>query len=157
VSQERSRFRRDTERLSQIAYANPVVAKRDQINRLQPYMQRQVTSLENGANSHRKGFAALVAFVSSLASAFSCHLAYAARTAAVRTYNPLRPDLLLHKSESCFLIPEARVLDRGHVPFVTGSQERTPSIAQSTYSLGDAGRPKVHLLLIAHRICSRPL
>ena len=73
---------------------------------LQPDVQRDVASLEDGAHGHAERLAALVALVEADAGALALHLGDALNAAAMRADRAFRPQAAFDESISRFLVVE---------------------------------------------------
>jgi hypothetical protein len=94
----------DAKGAMQLIRANAFLAGRDQEDRLQPKAQRDMAGFKYSADFHSEGLAAVIALVSTYASAFALHLADAFYTAAMRAYRTFRPDAGFNESVGGFFV-----------------------------------------------------
>src|SRR5882672_3225190 len=86
----------------QLVRADPLLARCDEEDRLQPKMQRDMTRLEDGPDLDGEGLAAVVALVNAYPGALAAHLAIAFHATAMWAYRAARPYASLDKGVSFF-------------------------------------------------------
>src|SRR5882672_2569727 len=109
VGHEPCRFESNSKSAVQLVRADPLLARGDQEDTLEPKAKRNVAGLENGADLHGKGLAAVVALVGAYAGALAAHLGIALHSAAMRAYRATRPDTGLYEGVGRFLIVKVGV------------------------------------------------
>ena len=84
MAHEPSGLKSDAQSAVQLIGADPLLARADQEDRLQPYMQLDVTGFEDGSDLDGERLTARIALVSAYAGALALHLAVLAYNAAMR-------------------------------------------------------------------------
>ena len=97
VAHKPSGLESDAQSAVQLVSADPLLARADQEDRLQPDMQLDVAGLEDGADLDGERLAARIALVSAYAGALALHLAILAHNATVRANGAFWPDVRLDK------------------------------------------------------------
>ncbi len=108
VRHEPGGFQSHAESAVKLVGADPLLAARDQVHRLQPQMQRNVAALEHSTHANGERLAALVALVEALAGGLAMHLADALHTAAVRAHGAFRPNPRFDVCEGRIFVVEMR-------------------------------------------------
>jgi hypothetical protein len=93
----------------QLVAANALLARRDQEDRLQPDIHRDVTRFEDRSNLHRERLAAVVALVRTNPGGLAGHLPVALDATTVRADRAARPDAGFHEGiRSLFVVEVGR-------------------------------------------------
>jgi hypothetical protein len=92
----------------ELVSADAFLAGGDQVDRLQPQMQGNVTVFEDSADANSEGLAALIALVNAKASAITFQLANTLHRAATWARSAIWPDACFNEGEGRFFVVEVR-------------------------------------------------
>src|SRR5690348_16596090 len=107
VRQEPCGFHAASERPLKLTHAETLLAGRQQVDRLQPQAKRQMAILENRVDPHGKGLPADVALAEARTARCTSQTPdLVTRSAAVRAYRTIRPQLRLDVGESGVFVVE---------------------------------------------------
>ena len=114
VAHEPCGLESDAQGAVQLVGADPLLARTNQKDRLQPDMQLDVAGLKNGADLNSEWLAARIALVGAYAGALALQLAALIDDPAMGAYAPVGPDPILDKLVCGFFVVEVGFSEDGH-------------------------------------------